>query len=80
MWLGIEKQHIGHNDYWLIMLILIPFQFQILVEFDYVEWDKREWLNVYKDNFHLLAVEQNLVLAHRPHSLGNLQPALASSN
>ena len=52
------------------------FFLQILVEFDYVDWDKRDWLNVYKDHFHLLAVEQNLVLAHRSNSMGNLQPAL----
>jgi hypothetical protein len=55
-------------------------ELQVLVEFDDVEWQTRDWLNVYKDNFHLLAVEANLVLANRPHgpqaSNGPLHPAL----
>ena len=55
---------------------------QILVEFDDVDWDTREWLNVYKDNIQLLAVEQSLVLANRVSgpqpSLGHSHPALVS--
>ena len=47
---------------------------QILVEFDDATWETREWLNVYKDNFHLLAVEKNLVLTGRS---GNFHPALS---
>jgi hypothetical protein len=54
------------------------------VEFDDVEWQTRDWLNVYKDNFHLLAVEANLVLANRPHgpqaSNGPLHPALVRTS
>ena len=53
-------------------------ELQILVEFDESTWDTREWLNVYKDGFSFLAVEQTLVLAHRSGqvSQGNLHPAL----
>ena len=62
--------------------LLIPYVFalQILVEFDESTWDTREWLNVYKDGFSFLAVEQTLVLAHRSGqvSQGNLHPALVS--
>ena len=47
---------------------------QILVEYDDAVWETREWLNVYKDNFHVLAVEKNLVLVTRS---GHLQPALS---
>ena len=58
--------------------------FQILVEFDLQDWQKREWLNVYKDHFHLLLIEENLVLAPRtlePFSKdGILHPALVSIN
>ena len=53
-----------------------------MVEFDLQDWQKREWINVYKDNFHLLLIEDNLVLAPRtvePFSKdGNLHPALVS--
>ena len=51
---------------------------QILVEFDDVDWETREWLNVYKDNYHLLAVEKSMVLANRSEqsSSGHLHPAL----
>ena len=53
-----------------------------MVEFDLQDWQKREWINVYKDNFHLLLLEDNLVLAPRtvePFSKdGNLHPALVS--
>ena len=56
--------------------------FQILVEFDLQDWQKRDWINVYKDNLHLLLTEENLVLAPRtvePFSKdGNLHPALVS--
>ena len=52
------------------------------MEFDLQDWQKRDWLNVYKDNLHLLLIEENLVLAPRtvePFSKeGNLHPALVS--
>ena len=55
---------------------------QVLVEFDLQDWQKRDWLNVYKDNSHLLLIEENLVLAPRtvePFSKeGVLHPALVS--
>lgn len=55
-----------------------------MVEFDLQDWQKREWLNVYKDNLHLLLIEENLVLAPRtvePFSKdGNLHPALVRIN
>jgi hypothetical protein len=56
--------------------------FQILVEFDDLDWDKREWISIYKDDFQLFLLEENLVLAHRssaPYSAshsGSLHPAL----
>ena len=48
------------------------------MEFDEVSWDTREWLNVYKENYQLLAVEHTLVLASRAgqRDQGNLCPAL----
>ena len=56
--------------------------FQLLIEFDLQDWQKRDWLNVYKDNSHLLLIEENLVLAPRtvePFSKdGILHPALVS--
>ena len=53
---------------------MMYFILQILVEYDDATWETREWLNVYKDNFHVLAVEKNLVLVPRS---GHLQPALS---
>ena len=55
----------------------------MLVEYDDLHWDKREWISIYKeDNFALFLLEENLVLAHRssapyaqPHS-GTLHPAM----
>ncbi len=54
-----------------------------MVEFDDLEWEKREWLSVYKDGFHLFLLEESLVLAHRMSALyasspagGSLHPAL----
>ncbi|XP_076257984.1 lysine demethylase 3 isoform X2 [Rhynchophorus ferrugineus] len=39
---------------------------QVLVEYDDVEWQRREWINIYRDNlFHLFLVEQALVWADR---------------
>ena len=53
-----------------------------MVEFDLQDWQKREWINVYRDNLHLLLIEENLVLAPRtvePFSKdGHLHPALVS--
>ena len=64
------------------LLKRLHFSFQILVEFDLQDWQKRDWINVYKDNLHLLLTEENLVLAPRtvePFSKdGNLHPALVS--
>ena len=62
--------------------IHVSILFQVLVEFDLQDWQKRDWLNVYKDNSHLLLIEENLVLAPRtvePFSKdGVLHPALVS--
>ena len=60
--------------------------FQVLVEYDDLHWDKREWVSIYKeDNFALFLLEENLVLAHRssapyaqPHS-GTLHPAMVKN-
>jgi hypothetical protein len=57
--------------------------FQILVEFDHLDWEKREWLNVHKDNYHVLLVEESLCLASRQNatfstSAGSLHPALVN--
>ncbi|CAH1990409.1 unnamed protein product [Acanthoscelides obtectus] len=42
------------------------FSLQVLVEYDDVEWQRREWISVYKDGlFHLFMIEQTLVWAHR---------------
>ncbi|KAF7267830.1 hypothetical protein GWI33_018957 [Rhynchophorus ferrugineus] len=39
---------------------------KVLVEYDDVEWQRREWINIYRDNlFHLFLVEQALVWADR---------------
>ena len=67
------------NVIWISIHSLNYF-FQILVERDDVSWDTREWLNVYKDNYQLLAVEHKLVLANRSggRDQGNLWPALVS--
>lgn len=52
------------------------------MEYDDVEWQRREWISVYRDNlFHLFLVEQALVWADRrdPFSHGTvLWPALVS--
>ena len=63
-----------------IFIHSLNYFFQILVERDDVSWDTREWLNVYKDNYQLLAVEHKLVLANRSggRDQGNLWPALVS--
>ena len=52
--------------------------FQVLVEFDDLSWDKREWISIYKDGFNLFLLEENLVLAQRstPPPKGNMHPAL----
>ena len=52
------------------------------MEFDDDNWDTREWLNVYKENYQLLAVEQTLVLATRTGqgAQGNLCPALVRND
>ncbi len=52
-----------------------------MVEFDHLDWEKREWLSVHKDNYHLLLVEESLCLASRQNatfstSVGSLHPAL----
>lgn len=71
-------QFVSYN----VSKILLYVQLQVLVEFDLQDWQKRDWLNVYKDNSHLLLIEENLVLAPRtvePFSKeGVLHPALVS--
>lgn len=43
-----------------------------------MNWDKREWISIYKDGFNLFLLEENLVLAQRstPPPKGNMHPAL----
>lgn len=57
---------------------------QVLVEIDDEDWERREWFNVYKDNYQLFAVEQTLVLAKRSSgtqlSRGDLHPAFVSTD
>ena len=63
-------------------VFLLPF-LQVLVEIDDEDWERREWFNVYKDNYQLFAVEQTLVLAKRSSgtqlSRGDLHPAFVST-
>ena len=63
-------------------IFLLPF-LQVLVEIDDEDWERREWFNVYKDNYQLFAVEQTLVLAKRSSgtqlSRGDLHPAFVST-
>ncbi|XP_030757045.1 probable JmjC domain-containing histone demethylation protein 2C isoform X2 [Sitophilus oryzae] len=52
---------------------------QVLVEYDDVEWQRREWITVYHNLFHIFLVEQALVWADRkdPYSHGTvIWPAL----
>ena len=71
-----------HNISYNVSKIILYIRLQVLVEFDLQDWQKRDWLNVYKDNSHLLLIEENLVLAPRtvePFSKeGVLHPALVS--
>jgi hypothetical protein len=60
--------------------------FQVLVEFDNIGWEKREWLQLYKDNFQIFLVEDSLCVAKRispaPTSItgsGSIHPALVSN-
>jgi len=53
------------------------------VEFDTIGWEKREWLQLYKDNFHIFLVEDSLCVSKRisppPSSVtgkGSIHPAL----
>ncbi|TRY77462.1 hypothetical protein TCAL_16981 [Tigriopus californicus] len=48
---------------------------RILVEYEDHHWDKREWVRVYKDNFHVFLIEHNMVLAQRPPGPRNIHPA-----
>ena len=57
------------------------------MEFDDFPWQKREWLSVYGDDFHLLLLEHDLVLAHRSSpptkaasAQGTLHPALVRTD
>ena len=67
-------------------IINMIFLLQILVEYDDVEWHRREWICIYKDKlFHLFLVEQGLVWVERrdPFAPSNttavLWPALVST-
>jgi hypothetical protein len=60
--------------------------FQVLVEYDGVEWHRREWISIYKDSlFHLFLVEYSLVWTDRVDPFSNnsgptvLWPALVST-
>lgn len=60
------------------------FYLQVLVEYDDVEWHRREWISIYKEGlFHLFLVEQGLSWAERkdpfaPTQSKVLWPALVS--
>lgn len=60
------------------------FFLQVLVEYDDVEWHRREWISIYKEGlFHLFLVEQGLSWAERkdpfaPSQSKVLWPALVS--
>lgn len=50
----------------LIYIYMFFFVFQVLVEYDDVEWHRREWISVYREGlFHLFMVEQGLHWAER---------------
>lgn len=57
---------------------------QVLVEYDDMEWHRREWISIYKDNiFQVFMVENSLVWCDRKDPLANhkstvLWPALVS--
>lgn len=61
------------------------FLLQVLVEYDDVEWHRREWISVYKEGlFHLFMVEQGLYWAERTDPFTSshstvLWPALVST-
>lgn len=64
-----------------------PACLQVLVEYDGVEWYRREWISVYKDSiFHLFLVEHSLVWTDRVDPLSPsggsdiLWPALVSTD
>ena len=65
----------------IIILMLLHF-LQVLVEFDYVDFMKREWIHVYRAQLHLFLIENTLCMAPRtvaPFSKdGILHPALVS--
>ena len=45
--------------------LLFPLFFQVLIEFDDIEWTRREWVRIH-DIFQLFLVEHTLVWAERP--------------
>lgn len=48
-----------------IIIIFFLF-FQVLVEYDDVEWHRREWISIYKDSiFNVFMVEDDLVWSDR---------------
>lgn len=63
---------------------MFSFVEQVLVEYDDVEWHRREWISIYKEGlFHLFLVEQGLVWGERqdpftPSQTTALWPALVS--
>jgi hypothetical protein len=59
----------------------------VLVEYDGVEWHRREWISIYKDRlFHLFLVEHSMVWTDRVDPLSPtsgptiLWPALVSTD
>ena len=64
---------------------LYVYVLQVLVEYDDVEWHRREWISIYKDRmFHAFLVEHSLFWAEREDPLSTsgtctaLWPALVS--
>jgi hypothetical protein len=60
---------------------------QVLVEYDGVEWHRREWISIYKESlFHLFLVEHSMVWTDRVDPLSPaggptiLWPALVSND
>ena len=45
--------------------VFYAFYFQVLIEFDDIDWTRREWIRVH-DIFQLFLVEHTLVWAERP--------------
>lgn len=71
-------------SYLFLLYIKWILLFQVLVEYDDLNWQRREWIQVYKEGlFHMFLVEQGLFWAERidPYTSAKakiLWPALVS--